>query len=631
MLLQLIVIGYAIPLNAQDYPGNSFKIELFSNANAILREQLTEITIESVDKMQIKKRRVVTVLNESGNHHVQAYTFYRDNIKIKDQKAWVFNSQGKEIKKFKKRNFEDRSYLSSGEMYGDSRLSYMNFKPTSYPYTVIYEEEYETNTTVFRTSWYPVETFNLSVEKSEYILNNPKAIPFRHQERNMDGLNLEKEISPTKLVYRLSDIPAFTSEKFSPDKSEFQPRLLVALEEFALVGVKGVAKDWKEFGKWQYDKLLEHDAQISQATLDKLKELTQKAKTDREKAKIVYDYVQNNTRYISVQLGIGGWEPMPASQVDALGYGDCKALTNYTRVLLETQGITSHYSVVWSGEPRDIDPEFTSMEGNHVILNIPQEDKDIWLECTSQTIPFDFLGDFTDNRYVLKLTPEGGELVKTPQYGPEANLTRTRADIELTEDSFTAQIHREKGGIAYNNIYPIERIKQRNQQEYYKEQWGYLGDFTIEELSFSNDRDSVKFREELSIKGKNFSSKAGNRLLLPVNFLQASVVNLPRNDSRRLPIDISRGESYEDSYRYYFPKNYEIESLPERIEVENEFGSLFIETRLLEGENRPALEVERRLIMKNGRWEAEKYEAYYQFLNQIKSYNNQKAVILTAS
>ncbi|HEY9184578.1 MAG TPA: DUF3857 domain-containing protein, partial [Salegentibacter sp.] len=610
-------------------PENTFKVELLANANAILREEITEISILSIDKMQVKNRRMVTVLNENGDHHVQAYTFHKDNIKILNQQARVYNSSGEEIEKFKKRHFEDRSYLSSSEMYGDSRISYLNYTPTGYPYTVVFEEEYETNSTVFRTSWIPLDTYNLSIEKARYILKNPQAVPFRFEERNMEGFEVVREVTATGLDYSISNVAAFTPEKYSPDKSEIQPRLLVALDEFSLVGVTGSGNTWKDFGKWQYEQLLEHEAQLPQETIQEIEKLTANAKSDREKAKIIYQYVQNNTRYISVQLGVGGWIPMPAAKVDELGYGDCKALTNYTRVLLESQNITSYYTVVYGGDRKNLDPEFPSMQGNHVILNIPQEDQDIWLECTSQDIPFDFLGSFTDDRYVLKLTPEGGELVKTPVYEANRNLTQTEAEIRLNEKSFSADITRRKSGIAYDKIYRIQTIKEKSQKEYYKEQWGYLGDFEIKSLSFNNDRDSVKFYEKLEIKGKNFSRKAGNRLLLPVNFLRPSIYKLPRDETRKTPIEIARGESYADTYRYYFPQGFEIESIPEKVELENEFGSLFIKTSLIEAEGRPALEVERKLIINQGLWEPEKYEAYYKFLNQIKSYNNQKAVIIT--
>jgi len=99
-------------------------------------------------------------------------------------------------------------------------------------------------------------------------------------------------------------------------------------------------------------------------------------KLQEKKAKAIYEYVQNNTRYISVQIGLGGWKPISAKEVDDKKYGDCKGLTNYTKALLNLVDIESNYCVVYSGsEIQDISEDFTSMQGNHVILNIPQENR----------------------------------------------------------------------------------------------------------------------------------------------------------------------------------------------------------------------------------------------------------------
>ena len=72
-----------------------------------------------------------------------------------------------------------------------------------------------------------------------------------------------------------------------------------------------------------------------------------------------------------MQEGIGGWKPIAANKVDAVGYGDCKGLVNYTKALLDAVGVKSHYSVVWAGQRKtSVEKNFFSMQGNHVILNI---------------------------------------------------------------------------------------------------------------------------------------------------------------------------------------------------------------------------------------------------------------------
>ena len=148
-----------------------------------------------------------------------------------------------------------------------------------------------------------------------------------------------------------------------------------------------------------------HD--LSESTINEIQELVKNENSKIDKAKKIYQYVQDKVRYISVQVGIGGWKPFNASEVDKSSYGDCKALTNYTMSLLKAANIKSNYSLVYAGNSqRNIEGDFTSIQGNHVILNIPQDTKeDIWLECTSQKMPFGFIGDFTDNRDVLVISP----------------------------------------------------------------------------------------------------------------------------------------------------------------------------------------------------------------------------------
>ncbi len=598
---------------------------LTKDANAVLRSEEIIIEINSISSVTVKTKRIVTVLNKYGKGYADSYERYSPSIKIKKLEAIVYDASGKEIKKYRKKDFRDRSVYDGISLMNDDRIKYFEYTPIGYPYTLAFESEVEKSSTAFIQSWNPVLAYKLGVQKSFYKIRNPNVIPLRIKETNFENYAIEKNKTNQEISYLISNVPAILSEARSPSYADMVPKVKVALSTFSLEGVKGAATDWKSFGKWQYDKLLTGRGQLPPETIKAVTELTAKASTNKEKAKLIYEYVQNKTRYISVQLGIGGWMPFLASDVDRLGYGDCKALTNYTKALLETQGIPSYYTIVYAKERRDIDEEFASMQGNHAILNIPDGEEDIWLECTSQTTPFNFIGDFTDNRNVLVVTPEGGEIKRTKKYEPEENKLQTIAIVKLSADkSMVADIKRESEGLEYDWNYNIQYQESKDQKLHYKEHWDYINNLEVNTIKLKDDKDVVVFTEDLRVSCASYMKKAGSRLLVTPNLFSRDQSNLPKYENRQTPLVISRGYVNTDEYIINIPQGYTINNLPEKKSIETEFGNYTYE---LEKVNESQILFKRFVKMIDGTFPKEKYEEYRQFRSKIKKIDQSKIVL----
>lgn len=597
---------------------------LTKNSNLVIRNNTIEIRLKSIDKQIIKKHKVITVLNKLGNVNISQH--YDKDTKINKLSAKIYDAFGNEIKKYSKSKFTDISAVDGATLYSDARVKYLNYTPTAYPYTIVFESETQNSSTGFIPKWYPIEGYLTAVEKNVFKVFNPKNLTLRTKEKNFAGYPIKNLSKDNVIHYELANQPAKKYEQSSVAYFDILPVLLVASNEFALKGVSGKATNWQEFGKWYYDKLLANQNVLSDGTITKIKELTKNAKTDIEKAKIVYDFVQNKTRYISVQVGIGGWQPIPANEVDKFGYGDCKGLTNYTKALLDAIDVTSYYTVVWAKQRRDMQEGFSSIEGNHIILNIPNKEKDIWLECTSQIQPFGFLGDFTDDRNVLVVTPEGGVIKRTPAYKNEINLQEITATVVLdTKGAVTANVERVSKGIQYDDKLRIAQKSKEELEKYYKSDvWDYNNNLEIKSVKIDNNKDDIAITETVKVTINEYATASDNDYLIRLNIFNKYDYIPKRYRNRTLPLKIDRGFLDIDTYTITIPEGYTTNNLPLKKELTSKFGTYKIS---LEKTDDTTLIYKKYFLLKEGLHPKEDYKKYRKFMKKIAKLENTRIAL----
>lgn len=629
MRLFLLLVFYSTSLisYSQEYSVSRIHPDLLKGANAVVRLDRMHVKILGYDEMSVSSKRAVTVFNEEGSSFIHAYTFYDDNSKLKNLIATVYDANGTEIEKFKSKDFLDQSASGNGTLYSDDRVKYLRYIPSRYPYTVVFEQLYVTPDTAFLPRWQFLDGYKVSTQRSEFIFEQQSAIPFRFKEQNLEEFGIEIVKNENKWKYVGDNLAALKYESYGPDFHEITPSVKFALEQFQLKGVYGEAKNWNEFGQWVYDSLLKGRGQLDQNTINKIKDLVRNVKDPKEKVRKVYQFVQDNTRYVSVQLGIGGWMPISASEVDKVKYGDCKGLTNYTMALLKAIGIESYYTVVYADNPRrDIDPEFTAMQGNHAFLNVPLEGEELWLECTSQVVPVNHLGTFTDNRYVLKVTPNGGEIVKTKKTSAEQSRQLTNAEINLTTSGdVNARIVIKSTGVQYDQKYRLPLQNENDLERHYKDYWSYLNGLKVSSTSFKNDKKEIEITENINVSSSSYLSKAGDKILFAPNMFNRKLDVPKRYRDRKYDVVVKRGCLDKDEFIINIPDDYKIESLLEPVQLKTKFGDF---KSSLEKLNDNQLVFKRELLVKSGVFEKQDYENLRNFYKKIARNDNAKIVLI---
>lgn len=600
---------------------------LKQNANAVLRNSEMNISIPTQNTMTIKSKVITTVLNEYGLKNLDLSENYDKNRKIVKIEAIVYDSFGKELKTFKKKDFRDVSVADGISVFNDNRALYIDYTPVTYPFTVVFETEIETSNTAFIPAWSPIDNFLVSTQKTSLTITFSPDLNLKTKEINFSkNYTIEKNATSNSVSYSAKNVLAKKREELTPSFTTVFPIVYFALEKFQLENVSGSASNWKEFGKWYYNSLLSDTEEIPEVTQQKIKSLIGNEKNPIEIAKIIYTFVQEKTRYVSVQVGIGGWKPMLAKDVDKLGYGDCKALTNYTRSLLKMVDIPSYYTVVWAGnERRNIHEDIASIQGNHVILALPFENKLYWLECTSQIQPFGFQGDFTDDRNVLIIKPDGGEIVSTKIFSEVENIKVIKGSYAISpEGNLSGKINIVSKGLQYDNEFGKERLSREEQIKRYKEEFDNINNLSIKKINFSNDKNNVLFTEDLEIQAEGYAQNTGGKLMFALNAFDQNSYVPKKYKTREFPFEIERGYSNEDEIEVTLPEGFSIEAKPNNNEIITEFGSYKIE--FITAENNKII-CKRKLTIKKGFFESSKYENYRKFRETIARTDNSKILI----
>jgi hypothetical protein len=629
---RLVILLFSLSVFSQnDYAISNISPELLVGVNSVLVDELIEVDVSEEKKMLYTSHQVLTILNRNGDRHANTVIYYDDYTKVKDTELYVYDALGNEIHHYKKRDFKDVSAVSGGTLYSNSRALYLDYNPSSYPYTLVFNYKYESSTTAFVPDWSPLGGYVRGTKKSVYkLIFNPNNKP-QYRTSSLNGFNISISENPNEFIFEAENLSPIAYEDLSKAFYNIGPKVDFALDRFYLKGVAASARNWKEYGSWMQNSLLYDVDDLPEGTKGMVKSLVKNETTNEGKARIIYQYLQDKVRYISVQIGIGGWKPMLASDVDKLSYGDCKALTNYTKALLDAVGVPSYYTLLYAGDSeRDVFTDFSSMQAIYAILGIPDGDEIIWLECTSQDKPFGYLGNFTDDRDVLIVTEEGGEIVHTKVYSDEENLQEYRASVRINDaGGMTGFLEGKYQGLQYDDKYSWDKTTDEEKRTAYKERWDYINGFTIESIHLNDNKTDIVFTEKLNIKASNYSTKIGGDLLLCANVFNQSRYIPSRISNRKQELFIGEGYKDIDHLDINLPEGYKVESLPKDTLLESKFGSYSISFKET-AENK--IEYHRNLIIRiirKGTYPSEDYTAYRSFRKKIAKLDKSKNIIKT--
>jgi hypothetical protein len=360
---------------------------------------------------------------------------------------------------------------------------------------------------------------------------------------------------------------------------------------------------WQEMGKW-YFALTSNRRDTSPQITQEVTTLTASLQTPLEKMKALARFVQHDVRYVAIELGIGGWQPHPASEIFTHHYGDCKDKATLLSSMLSQIGVESFYVVI-NDERGSVTPQTPASIGefNHVVLAIklppnlsdpslistmqhPRMGKLLYFDPTNELTPFGEIGGYLQDNYGLLVTPEGGELVQLPRQPAAMNSIMRAGKLtldpngtlkgEVTETRLGDRASGERWRLHSvtkdaDRIKPIEDLLA-----------GSLSLFRITHASIVNlNQTEQPFGFQYSFEASDYAKNAGGLLLVRPRVLGVKTSGiLETKEARKFPIEFEGPSRDTDTFDITIPAGYVVDDLPPAVDADYGFASYHSKTEI---------------------------------------------------
>ena len=599
------------------------------DAPAVVRLDTRRFVVHSEREAVERVRRAVTILKPEGKQFARLVLPYDKFHHIDRLEGRIRDANGKVIRKLGDDDQRDLSAISDISLYEERRMRIAELFHSTYPYTVEFEYAIERDGLIGWPSWRAQER-KVPVEYTAFEIAAPAWMPIRYTVENGEWAPDEGTTADRHWKrWTATHIEKAERVSYGPPWGQQVTTIHTAPSAFEIEEAPGQMDTWTAFGRWYY-RLSQGRAQLPEATAQEVQTMAAAASDTAATIRALYRFMQDKTRYVSVQLGIGGWQPFPASYVDERSYGDCKALTNYMYALLKEAGIDAHPVLIRAG--RDAPPiraDFPSHQFNHVILAVPVAGDTLWLENTDQTTPFGHVSAFIEDRHGLLVSEAGGQLVRTPRSTAAGNAQHRRATVQLdAAGNAHVTVRTTYTGNQQDRVrHALVESSTRDRQKWVRDQID-IPNFTLRTTDFASvDQRQPTIELPLVLDAPRYGSQMGKRIFFQPNIMQRWTHVPPADDAlRNVPIRFSPYPFLDtDSIAYALPDGYEVEALPEPVDIETSFARYKATATVQDG---GAVVYRRRMELTAPTLPPEQYDAFRSFLRQVAQADRKQIVLV---
>jgi hypothetical protein len=561
------------------------------NAKAVVLLEDTLVTVDPDGHAVQRYRVIVRILRQQGREYAKPMAGFSRDAKLLSFHVWSVGADGHHY------SMKDSEYTEVGMdggsiLYADDRARVAD-PPAADPGAIVAWEVEEQLPPYFREDTWGFQN-EIPTLHSVYEIDLP---PGWHQEAvwSHHAALAPAEVAPNHFRWDQTNIDAIdlSDVPLAPSWSALAGHMTV---HFASDPLPQGDALWTRIGNW-YTSLA---APRSEGGADIATEARSLAGNGDFMARLdsVATFMQQQIRYVAIEIGIGGWQPHPAEDVFHSRYGDCKDKATLMIAMLDAVGIRATWVSVDHRRGR-IDPHAPSLFGDHMIvaIEVPKDYSNPRLRAVvtartgkrylifDPTNPYVAIGDLPENEqggYGVLAAGDDSQVLLLPTLSPDADTTQRSAKFQLAPDGTLSGdvtvLHSGASSWRLRDRLSMESDKEQRQSMERSLQEDFSS-FTLDQEKAENVRQLDRPLElEYQVTAPAYAKNAGGLLLVRprvLGDLSRGLTDKPRT----VPINFDGVGTWRDDFDVKLPAGYAIDDLPDPVSVDVGFATYHSEVK----------------------------------------------------
>ena len=594
-------------------------------------EQMT--TVKNNGEVTTVYRCAYRIVAPEGQRYGVVRIYFDSQTRINSIKGWSIPKTGGAYEVTEKAAID--TILFTGNLYEDARQKILRI-PAADPGAVIgYEYEQRRRPSIFEDQWLFQQ--EIPVRQARFELRLPAAWEYRELWANHSSVPAQSR-GVNQVAWELNDIPAVRKEPAMPAWQASSGRLL--LKYFAPNG--GSLRSWVDVGQW-YSELVSDRRQVTAEMRQKVMDVTSVAPSPIGKIRALAAFVQQEVRYVAIEIGIGGYQPHMAQEIFENRYGDCKDKATLLSAMLGEIGVESYYVLINTRRGVVMRQFPSPLAFNHAILAIripealtnglyssikyPQMGSLVLFDPTDPHVPLGFLPAELQANYGLLVGNTGGELMELPLLPFHLNSLNRTATLPLkASGELIGEVQEIRtGGPAFDFraawLNSSESDRRKALQTLFGRQAGgvELSNISARDL----DREGADPVLAYSFRLIRAATTAADLLLLRRRMFTEWGDDLMESSERKQPVEFPTATLQVESVQIALPDGYTVDELPPPVQAD--IGIASYSSRMeLDGRR---LQCSRRLEIRDVLVNTEQLAELKRFYRQIAAAEKASAVL----